>query len=242
MNWLQKIKSKLADVMYPKHIKCICCGRELNARKSGDICDVCFGTSFLLNHNRCKRCGCAMPDDTTSVCFNCKKSNFTFTQCIACFPYKGKIRSAVYKFKYKHQKSLAQPFAELMAKVYASSDWHIDYVTFVPLHPSREKTRGYNQARELAVHFSEITHIPMLATCTRDRDTPSQTKMNRSERIHNVRGAFAFNPEIAPDIVDKNILILDDVYTTGSTANEISKLLIDHHAHKTYVITVCHGE
>lgn len=237
-----KIKNMFLNALYPKHIKCICCGNELDQNSINDICPKCYDDCRIIYRNHCTRCGAPMPDNSTSVCFNCKSTNFDFENCRACFAYSGKIRSAIYKFKYKHQSFLAEPFAKFMAKLYATTDWDIDIVTFVPLHNKREKSRGYNQSKLLAIEFCKLTKLPLIDSTERIIDTPSQTSKTRDERIKNIKDAFKIKKECKTQIANKNILVIDDVYTTGSTANEISKVLIKNGAQKIYVLTLAHGE
>lgn len=239
---LNKLKNIFLDSLYPKHIKCICCGEELDKNAIYDICPKCYDDCHIIYRNHCIRCGAPIPDNSTSVCFNCKSTNFDFVGCRACFAYSGKIRSAIYKFKYKHQSFLAESFARFMTKLYATTDWNIDLVTYVPLHPKREKTRGYNQSKLLAIEFCKITKLPLFDTTERVVDTPSQTSKTRDERIKNVKDAFKIKKNIESNIIDKNILVIDDVYTTGSTANEISKLLLKYGAKNIYILTLAHGE
>ena len=118
-------------------------------------------------------------------------------------------------------------------------DWKIDLICYVPLFTTREKDRGYNQARELAQNLSKLTNIEVCDDIIRIRDTPTQTKLSRRERQENVKDCFKLTkPSTFKNL---NILLIDDVFTTGSTTNEISKQLKKVGANKVYVLTVAHA-
>jgi ComF family protein len=105
-----------------------------------------------------------------------------------------------------------------------------DYIVPMPLHAKRLRERGFNQAVEIARRVSKSTHVPLFAdACQRIRDTPSQTQLPWKEREKNIRGAFACKA----DFSRKHVVILDDVMTTGTSVNELAKLLRTHGA--TYV-------
>ena len=118
-------------------------------------------------------------------------------------------------------------------------DWKIDWICYVPLFSTREKDRGYNQSRELAINLSALTNIEIFHNIERIRDTPTQTKLSRRERQENVKDCFKVtNPK---PIKNLNILLIDDVFTSGSTTNEISKQLKKSGVNKVYVLTVAHA-
>ena len=102
---------------------------------------------------------------------------------------------------------------------------NIDFITFIPLSKNKLKIRGFNQAELLAKEISKITKIPLLSTLEKIVDTPSQTTKNYLERQENVKDSFIVKEESLPQIKDKNLLIIDDVCTTGATLLEASHVL-----------------
>jgi competence protein ComFC len=126
-----------------------------------------------------------------------------------------------------------------MYDILLKQDWKIDLICYVPLFPKREKDRGYNQARELANNLSRLTEIETCNNIIRTRDTPTQTKLSLRERQQNVKDCFKVIDKNT--FKNKNILIIDDVFTTGSTTNEISKLLKNCKANKVHVLTISHA-
>ena len=133
---------------------------------------------------------------------------------------------------------------ELLDTEYVSEYLHlfqlfenVDIIAPVPLHLVKKRARGFNQAeflsKEISIHMNCL-HIPNLVL--RNRFTDTQTKLNRKQRQENVSDAFTLNPKF--EIQNKNILLIDDVFTTGATANSICKLLKKNHANKIYVLTI----
>ena len=126
-------------------------------------------------------------------------------------------------FKYNNKNYLAYPLAKLLVKNYNFKN--IDFITFIPLSKNKLKIRGFNQAELLAKEISKITKIPLLPTLEKIVDTPSQTTKNYLERQENIKDSFIVKEESLPQIKDKNLLIIDDVCTTGATLLEASHVL-----------------
>ena len=239
MSFVQKIKHFIINTFYTRHIKCIACKCELHNKNVYDMCNKCYQEIQFIKHNFCIRCGLPMPKGGSGACLNCKRNNFEFNLARSVASFDGNIINIIHKFKYAKYKFLAEPLSYLLYDLLLIQDWNIDLITYTPLHPNREKSRGYNQSRELAKHLSKLTHIPVFDDITRIKDTPSQTHLTRTQRQENVKDCFKITTKTKLD--NLNILIIDDVFTTGSTTNEISKLLKSKQANKIYVLTVAHA-
>lgn len=151
---------------------------------------------------------------------------FVFHRAAAfCYFYKaGALQKIIHEFKYKQNADLAVFMGKLYGNELKSSDFlkGVDYLIPIPLHPKRQKTRGYNQAEEICKGISEITDIPICTTAIeRAINNPSQTKHSKTERWKNVDGIFASTNN--PNLKGKKILLVDDVITTGSTIEAIVK-------------------
>lgn len=239
MNIFKQIKLKLTDVFYPKHIKCICCKDELADKNVYDMCNKCFEQTPFIKINFCKRCGLQFEKDGNGVCLNCKSNNFHFELARSAVNFSDKMVKVIHKFKYAKYKFLAEPLSYLLYDTFIIQDWKVDAICYVPLFIKREKNRGYNQSRELANHLSVLTNLPVLHSLQRTRDTPTQTKLTRRQRQENVKDCFKLTNKSS--VKNLNILLIDDVFTTGSTSNEISKVLKNSGANKVYVLTVAHA-
>lgn len=233
------INNFITNNLFPRHIKCIACKNELSTKNVYDMCDDCFSKLDYISFHFCERCGLKFDKDGSGICLNCKRTNYYFEQARAVATFSGNLIKIIHRFKYAKYKFLAKPLAYFLHDTLLRQDWKIDLIAYVPLFLKREKDRGYNQSRELALHLSELASIPIFHDIVRLKDTPTQTKLSRKERMENVKNCFKINNK--KSVQDLNILLLDDVFTTGSTTNEISKKLKDAGANKVYVLTVAHG-
>lgn len=236
--FLTNIKNGFLDSIYPKHIKCIFCGEELEHTNSFDSCEECLKRLPVLNKDFCPRCGGKLEEDQIGVCFNCKKNNFDFSLARAVFVYNDSIIPLIHKFKFGNGKYLTEPIAFYMYNKLKTLNWNIDYITYVPMFPKREKIRGYNQAKELAEEVGKLANIPVKNIFKKVKDTHEQARLNSKNRRLNLKGAFKV---IDHDIKDKNILIIDDIFTTGATTNELAHLIKDKVKY-TFVLTFAHTQ
>ena len=239
MNIFSKLKSSLINTFYPKHIKCIYCGNEIEVKNRHDMCKNCNNTLPFISKNSCKRCGLQFEKDGIGTCLNCKSTNFHFTLARSALNFDGNVVSAIHKFKYAKYKFWAEPFAHLLHDTLIKQNWNIDVICYVPLYEKREKERGYNQSRELAYQLSKLINKPVLDSILRIRDTPSQTSLSRIERKGNVKDSFKIINKSS--IKNLNVLLIDDVFTTGSTTNEISKQLQSSGVNNIHVLTIAHA-
>lgn len=239
MSIISKIKQSLINAFYPKHIKCICCKDEISNKNVYDMCTTCYSSLNFIQSNFCIRCGLQFEKEGTGICLNCKASNFHFEFARSAVAFDETIISSIHKFKYAKYKFLAEPFSYLLYDKLMLQDWKIDLITYVPLFEIREKERGYNQSRELATQLSKLTNIDTCHDIARIKDTPTQTKLTRRERQENVKDCFKVTN--TKSFKGLNVLIIDDVFTSGSTTNELSKTLKKAGANKVYVLTIAHA-
>jgi ComF family protein len=187
------------------------------------LCPACTADLPQLPAALCPQCG----DETTlgERCGACLKNPPAFARTIALFRYEFPVDRLIQALKYGHQLSLATWLGRRLGERLAAADY--DLLLPLPLHPSRLRTRGFNQSLEIARVTSRVLGIPMNPTIlTRIRATPPQAELPLKERCRNVRGAF----ECASDLEGKRILLIDDVMTTGSTLREAARILKLHGA------------
>lgn len=151
--------------------------------------------------------------------------------------YEGVVKTAIHQFKFKKKKKLAEPLGLLLARYVTSNGLdlkEIDLVAAVPLHPRRKRERGFNQSELLARVFARYCRLPVGENVlSRIRNTHPQFNLVREARRENVAGAFA-----AAHVHRKNILLIDDIYTTGSTIAECGRALKAAGAGKVEVLTL----
>lgn len=156
---------------------------------------------------------------------------------IAVFQYDGIVRDLIHRLKFGGQAYLASPMADLMEE---ALNLRGDIITCVPLHPIRRRERGYNQSELIAKRLSELTSIPYSPLLIKIRNTPPQSTLkSHAERLDNIHGAFQLKDD--PDLSGKHILLADDVFTTGATAEECTALLKSAGAASVRVITFSKG-
>ena len=223
----RSIVNELRQLLYPDDVKCIVCGREIKPNRYG-LCDKC---KLEINDNYCLRCG-RHKVGIGDYCDECSDMPIRFDEARSAVNYVDNAKSLVLRLKYGNSPYLAQYLSRYLLDILLLSDWDIDCITFVPLHKTRLKKRGYNQAELLAQSLAECTNKPCKALLEKTVVTPNQAKLNRQERMENLRGSFAV--KIAPP---EHVLLVDDVLTTGSTADECSRVLKKAGAKVVYVLT-----
>ena len=207
---------------------CLLCGAD---SKTEAICPACQSDLPTLPTRRCPHCA----DQTThgERCGACLKDPPQFDHTVAAFRYDFPLDRAVHALKYGHQLALATWFGQqLQAKL---TDHAFDKIVPLPLHVDRLRERGFNQAGEIAKVLGALLAVPVdLEMVVRLRATTPQADLTDKERRRNVRGAF----ECRGDLSGQRVLLIDDVMTTGATANECARTLKIHGAQSVTVAVV----
>jgi len=221
------------DLIFPQI--CINCGSKINYQENY-LCNDCFSKIHFFSDNFCKRCGGLKTEFDCEICEN---NEFLFDRARSAFQLNPVISRMIHLFKYEKMTSLGKFLAELTSEYVKKSTPYgrVDLIIPAPLHTVKKRIRGFNQAEILSSVIGKnlkYEHIPDLIF--RKRFTETQTKLNRNKRIKNVSNAFITNKKYS--IIGKNVLIIDDVFTTGSTVNAISNTLKNNGAGSVFVLTV----
>jgi ComF family protein len=210
-------------------VECIACGHSLSADPVPFFCTACWHTIRPLQQPACARCDqpFVSPAATTYTpnhhCQQCQERPPDFQRAWTLFPYLSPLREAICSFKYQGKHTLAPPLARLMISALPSGI-DVDIIIPVPLHPARLRAREFNQSLLLADQLSHHLVRPVWAThLVRIAATDPQTTLTRQARLQNLRNAFEVRKPI--DLAEKRILLVDDVFTTGTTLNECAKIL-----------------
>lgn len=206
---------------------CLLCGRSLPAAYGPlHLCGDCLASVPALGPAHCPLCARPMPSATSChLCGTCLQRPPVFTDVHVVGLYQGGIKDAVHRLKYRNQLVLAKPLGQLLCATVASGkgDFRPHRVVPVPLHPRRLKERGFNQAVEVARPLALHLQIPLdVRLLQRVRQTPPQQGLSAADRGRNLRNAFA----LAARATDLNILLVDDVMTTGETVRECCRTLL----------------
>ncbi|MDO4301162.1 MAG: ComF family protein [Clostridia bacterium] len=220
MKLLKEIIDDILSIVYPNH--CISCGEVLNAGKDKWLCNNCRCDFEITEHKRCKTCGRIIYHD--GKCRICNSERIYFDKGYSVLVYKDSVRNGIMNFKYKGLYRYGKYFGNIMVNYAVQNiNMSFDYVTAVPLHSKRFKDRGYNQSKILAKAVAESMNIKYMDLLIRNKNTKAQNSLNRKERKENIRDAFSLRKGMS--VENKNILIIDDIYTTGATINECSRVL-----------------
>ncbi len=212
-----------------------------NIHENGSICAKCWEKVNFISNPQCEICG--LPFDFAaangSVCAECIREQPKFSKARAVFLYDDASRAMITSFKYKDRIENRIAYAKWMARVGADMLSDADFLIPVPLHFGKLLVRKYNQAGILAHELAKISGKRIIVTgLIRRKYTKTQAGFNRRLRFKNIGGAFKVNPQYQSIFNDKKILLIDDVITTGATANECAKILLKAGAAKVEVLTL----
>ncbi len=148
--------------------------------------------------------------------------------------YRGHLERAVRALKFGKNRNVAVPLGKRLAQGIQEATWHVDAVIPIPLFVLRQQTRGYNQARELAKSLATALDVPKLEALKRVKSTKRQAKLGKTERSSNVREAF----EVVQNVRGLELILVDDVYTSGATATECALVLIEAGAKRVRIAVI----
>ncbi len=227
---------------YPE--TCQTCGSARATPKEGYVCAACRSETKWIEPPFCERCGRPFEGAITNAftCGNCQEFEPEFSSARAAVAARDKIRDVIHRYKYQRALWFEPFLADLLNRAagpqLAREQW--DWLVPVPLHPSKQRQREFNQAERLAVRLSAATGIPNQKRLVRRVvATRSQTQLSRKERIDNVRGAFAMRR--GQRLQGERIVLVDDVFTTGATTSACAGVLRAAGAGEVCVWTVARG-
>ncbi len=169
-------------------------------------------------------------------CKFCENKNFYFDRAISCIEYCDKSKVLVLSLKYYGNTYMSRYIAQVMRDKLDFEQLSADYIIPVPLHKKRMRTRGFNQAEKIASYLSECTNIPIIDCVKRNRNTKRLYALNKFQREKELKNAFEVK-EDSEKIIGKRIILVDDIFTTGTTVNEISKKLKIYGVDEIIVLT-----
>lgn len=212
----------LCYLLYPPH--CACCGAVLEVRRwrGNMLCAECAQGLPYLPQEKCPHCG--GKTKAAGFCDTCMRG-FAFTRAYAAFPY-AKLRKSIHLYKFEGGKELGIPLGRMMADYlllyHPALAGELDLILGVPLHPKKEKKRGFDQTRILCEGIAARMGLPYLPHgLYRKRHTAPQSLLSPQERKENLKDAFGTDM----DFTGKRILLVDDIITSGTTCNECAKVL-----------------
>lgn len=224
----------ILDILYPSNINCFLCEMPISRKNKYSMCRKCFEELIFIN-NSCEVCGKPIISKNLEKslyinnCEFCKDKSFLFDRNISFIEY-GKLSSEiVFRYKYGNKTYIAREISKIMCDIieekYKNILINADYITYVPLSKKRFKERGFNQSEKIASYICKYFSLKLSHIVERSKDTKKLFGLNYNERKKELKNSFCINDEFKDDLNGKNIVIIDDIFTTGTTINEISKIL-----------------
>lgn len=234
---IKGFKKSLLNLLYPPH--CLHCTESLESVDQL-ICANCSSLMELLNPieycNQCFSNICLLDDGICKLCHHKKQ---LIKRSASCFEYVGPAASIIKKFKYANNPQLARGIAAFMAAQFVLLDWpKPDLIAPVPITLTHWFERGYNQSALIAEHLGELIDAPVEELLVRSSGDFSQAGLNREQRQQLKAVSFKLKPS-REKLYDKTLLLVDDVYTTGSTLECCASALSGGFPSQIYALTFC---
>lgn len=232
------VAEKLLNAFYPP--RCPLCD-EILAKGEGRCCESCRPSLPWIREPACMKCGKPVEREEQEYCADCRNTAHWFDQGRAAFAYNTALRHSVHRMKFDNRRDYLDFYAEAIVHACSRSlkIWQPELILPVPMHPKKRRRRGYNQSELLAEKVGAITGIPVnrnLLECV--RVTASQKELDRKGRMQNLKGSIR---AVTPFPGLKRVLLIDDVYTTGSTMDEISRVLKEQGVSCVFFAVLCTG-
>ena len=227
---------KSLGILYPR--TCCFCGKV--SRES--ICLACKKQIEYISEPRCKKCGKPIQNETKEFCHDCEEKETYYEQGRSVWLHKGPVKRSIYKFKYRNRRIYGVYYAEEMHRLYREKikEWGVTCIIPIPLHRKRKRKRGYNQAEILAKRLGKLMDIKVdTKAVERVQNTKPRKGLDPQERQRSLRQAFRIKKGWK---CENSVLLIDDIYTTGSTIDSVAKVLKEQGVSKVWFLTISIGQ
>lgn len=216
LHHFKRISNTILDFVYPKH--CIFCGNSITAYNSMAICDGC--------------------KDKEITCKYVRDDRYHFDEAVAVLKYEGAVKNAMLNYKFKSVKYYADTYAYIMDKATKDREY-LKKAVICPVPLSKYRKRDYSQTEFLAKELSALWGVEYTPDLLyRSRPVSQLSKMKLPERRFYIHGSIDVNPQY--DVYGKDVLIIDDIYTSGTTADECARILKIYGAERVFVLCPCY--
>ncbi len=256
---MKKVSEEISEAVFPSNIYCCLCGGLIDRSRPYALCDDCIRKMHWITGRTCKSCGKALPDTFRGdTCYDCMDLRHSFTRGWSCLTYGMYERQLMMGIKYSGKGYMAVKMGDvlfdrmemLIDNAKANNIIPFDVAIPVPISKERLRKRGYNQSEFMAKQFVERwidfageKWAPELVrgVLVRQKKTEMLRGLNPAERRIALNGAFGVKPGKEYRIARKSVLLIDDIYTTGTTADACSRTLIAAGCGDVYLLTLCSG-
>jgi len=218
MNALLRAAPSFLDIFYPR--SCVSCGEEIREQLENGLCWDCRSDVHPITPPWCEQCGMSIAGrvDHNFICSDCRENPPVYSKARSLYHYEGGVRDAIHALKYQRDFSVVPDLARIL---YAGLRAHLVpegevWLCPVPLHPKKQRFRGFNQSEELIRYICRLDkECTLWSAVKRVKHTESQTRFSKAGRRDNVRGAFA--PAVKKQTDTPRVVLVDDVMTAGAT-------------------------
>lgn len=230
---LKAISTVTCDALYPQDITCDVCGGELIAESRYRLCSACAEKMPFIDGKICLVCGGPVHNEA-DYCVRCQNTESVFKLNRSPLVYDKDAKALILALKFGKKQYIAKTLGAMMSDRFISEHMNAEIIVPVPMSTNELKKRGFNQAELLANEVGKRLGLPVLPALIKNRDTASQKQLTREERTENLKDAFSV---VFKEVRDRRILLVDDVFTTGATANECAKALLKARCKDVSVLT-----
>jgi len=243
--WSKNLLNQLLDLAYPRD--CLISGEPLSGRNFDFLSDTAVARLPMIKDPHCTTCGHPFSGvvEREVTCFHCEELNPVYKEGRCAYLYMRDVKVILHSCKYRNRPYMGKDLARLLYKADGMPEYLRHRIIIpVPLHPRKQRERGFNQTSLILHYYNQITPEPLEIKYALKRvlDTESQTIHNRKERLKSVQKAFVLDPNCPLD-KNREYMIFDDVFTTGSTLNTCAQALCKAGipSGQIYVAAFAHG-
>lgn len=237
---MEKWVNMFLDLIFPR--RCPVCD-EIVLPKGRLICQGCLEQLELVAEPVCKKCGKEITTAEAEYCYDCARTPHSFEHGWALANYTPLMKASIARFKYHNRREYAVWYGEALLRRYGRQilRCHPQLWIPVPVHPQKRRKRGFNQAEVLAGALSRCTGIPVrTGALVRKKVTAPQKELTPKERLKNLEQAFLADPDKLKGI--RSVILVDDIYTTGSTIEACTRALKKTGVERVYFVSICIGK
>lgn len=227
----------LLDWIFPRNIQCISCNENIDKDHTYSLCKKCFKKlDFFIGQN-CYYCGKSI--SSGEICLTCEKNRYYFIKGYSVMGYDDFSKKLLFKFKNHKKTYMAYYYAQMIYdKIVLEGEGNFDCVTYIPSSQGKKNIRGFDTIKKIAEYVSEFTGIPIIPLISKAKETKDLKGLSAAERETQVSGAFKIKPL---NLKINKCLLIDDVFTTGTTINEASKVIYETYFCDIVICTIYRG-
>lgn len=235
---IKRIFEAIDEALFPSNIYCICCGSLIDNSRPYSLCDECIRKFHWITGRTCSKCGKALQDTFRGdICYDCMSREHYFDKGYSCMTYGLHEREVLMDYKYNGKGYIGRKFGDILYDRISCENLDIDVIIPVPISNERMRKRGYNQSAVMAKRLAQRLGVKFDSRgLKRVKNTQLLRSLNPAERELALDGAFT-----AAGVTGRCVLLIDDIYTTGATADACSKALIEAGAESVVLLSLASG-